>query len=90
MLLKINLGVVKENPATCKGVIEIMKYINRYTPRDVEGKPLPIICHGDQPSVERMIECRIAMSSSALPMDRLEVLIQRPQNFHKRVVLLQV
>ncbi|XP_052217447.1 uncharacterized protein LOC127835183 [Dreissena polymorpha] len=86
----VNLGVVKENPATCKGVIEIMKYLNRYTPRDVEGTPWPIICHGDQLSVERMIECRIAMSSSALPGDRLEGLIPRPQNFHKRIVLLQV
>ncbi|KAH3770683.1 hypothetical protein DPMN_171975 [Dreissena polymorpha] len=90
MFFKVNLGVVKENPATCKRVIEIMKYLNRYTPRDVEGTPWPIICHGDQLSVERMIECRIAMSSSALPGDRLEGLIPRPQNFHKRIVLLQV
>ncbi|KAH3730058.1 hypothetical protein DPMN_056036 [Dreissena polymorpha] len=41
-------------------------------------------------SVERMIECRIAMTSSALPVDRLEGLIPRPQNFHKRIVLLQL
>ncbi|KAH3885934.1 hypothetical protein DPMN_009931 [Dreissena polymorpha] len=53
----INLGVVKENPATCKGVIEIMKYLNRYTPRDVEGKPLPIICHGDQRSNSNVLLC---------------------------------
>ena len=86
----MNLGVVKENPSTCKGVIEIMKYLHRYTPKDGEGKPWPVICHGDQLSVERMVEGKIAMSSSTLPEDRLEGLIPRPQNFHKRVVLLQV
>ncbi|KAH3811256.1 hypothetical protein DPMN_139663 [Dreissena polymorpha] len=44
-----------------------MKYLNRYTPRDVEEKPWPIIGHEDQLSAERMIERRIAMSSSADP-----------------------
>ncbi|XP_060605758.1 uncharacterized protein LOC132758221 [Ruditapes philippinarum] len=84
----VNLGVIKENPSTCKGVIEIMKHLHRYTPKDEDGKPWPVICHGDQLSVERMVEGKIAMSSSTLPEDRQEGLIPRPQNFHKRVILL--
>ncbi|XP_060570794.1 uncharacterized protein LOC132729065 [Ruditapes philippinarum] len=41
----VNLGVIKENPSTCKGVIEIMKNLHRYTPKDEYGKPWPVICH---------------------------------------------
>ncbi|WAQ96277.1 hypothetical protein MAR_028967 [Mya arenaria] len=41
-------------------------------------------------SVERMIEGRITMTSSEQANDCLEGLIPRPQNFHKRVILLQV
>ena len=30
----VNLGVLKENPASCCGVIEIMKYLKQYIPLD--------------------------------------------------------
>jgi hypothetical protein len=58
-----------------------MKYLHHYTPKDEDGKPWPVICHGDQLSVERMVEGKIAMSSSTLPEDRLEGLIQSHRTF---------
>ena len=67
-----------------------MKFLERYVPSDGTGNVWPIICHGDQLSVERMIDGKIAMSSCREASDRLEGLIPRPQNFHKRVILLQV
>ena len=66
-ILQVNLGVVKENPSTCRGVIEIMKYLHQYVPVDCNNVPFQIICHGDQISVERMIDAKLAMAGSELP-----------------------
>ncbi|CAG2244498.1 unnamed protein product [Mytilus edulis] len=84
----VNLGVLKENPASCRGVIEIMKYLKQYIPLDPNAMPIPIICNGDQLSVERMVTGRLAMAVSEAE-DQLVGLIPRPQGFHKRCILLQ-
>ncbi|CAG2248808.1 unnamed protein product [Mytilus edulis] len=86
----VNLGVLKENPASCRGVIEIMKYLKQYIPLDPNAMPIPIICNGDQLSVERMVTGRLAMAVSEEAEDQLVGLIPRPQGFHKRCILLQV
>lgn len=61
----VNLGVIKENPSTCKGVIEIMKELHRYVPATANGDPYQLICHGDQLSIERMIDAKLAMAETS-------------------------
>ncbi|KAK3107416.1 hypothetical protein FSP39_014037, partial [Pinctada imbricata] len=85
----VNLGVIQENPSTCKGTIEILKYLHRYVPQYSDGKPYQTVCSGDQLSVERMIEAKLAMACSEEPSDRLDGLVPRPQGFHKRNIVLQ-
>ncbi|XP_077862864.1 uncharacterized protein LOC144345056 [Saccoglossus kowalevskii] len=82
----VNLGVIQQNPSSGRGVIEIMKILNQYVPR-INGKPFPLICHGDQLSVERMVGGRIAMAASEGVANRLVGLEPRPQEFHKRCIL---
>ena len=85
----MNLGVIQQNPSSGRGVIEIMKNLNQYVPR-INGKPFPLICHGDQLSVERMVDGRISMATSEDVANRLVGLEPRPQEFHKRCILVQV
>lgn len=47
------------------------------------------MCHGDQLSVERMVEAKLSMAFSEDPDDQLTGLIPRPQGFHKRCIILQ-
>jgi hypothetical protein len=41
----VNLGVVKENPSTCKGVIEILKHLHQYVPSTAKADPYQLISH---------------------------------------------
>ncbi|KAK3101689.1 hypothetical protein FSP39_005507 [Pinctada imbricata] len=85
----VNLGVIPENPSTCKGTIQIMKYLNQYIPMYKDGQPFQLLCHGDQLSVERMLDAKLAMACSSSPSDQLAGLVPRPQNFHRRCILMQ-
>nr|XP_022336247.1 uncharacterized protein LOC111132716 [Crassostrea virginica] len=85
----VNLGVIQENPSSAKGTLEIMKYLDKYVPVSQEGRPYPILCHGDQLSVERMIDAKLSMAFSEDEVDQLRGLIPRPQGFHKRCIVLQ-
>ena len=60
----MNLGVVKENPSTCKGVIEILKHLHQSLPSTANGEPYQLISHGDQLSVERSIDAKLAMAGN--------------------------
>ncbi|CAC5414325.1 unnamed protein product [Mytilus coruscus] len=82
----VNLGVLKENPASCRGVIEIMKFLKQYVPLDRNATPVPVVCNGDQLCVERMVTGRLAMAVSEEAEDQLVGLVPRPQGFHKRSV----
>lgn len=64
--LQVNLGVIKENPTTCKGVIEIMKELHRHVPAKANCDPYQLICHGDQLSIERIIDAELAMAGTLL------------------------
>ena len=66
-----------------------MKYLDKYVPVSQEGRPYPILCHGDQLSVERMIDAKLSMAFSEDEADQLRGLIPRPQGFHKRCIVLQ-
>ncbi|XP_070559583.1 uncharacterized protein [Ptychodera flava] len=85
----INLGIIKENPATNNGVVAIMNNLNKYVPQRNPGDPYPILCHGDQSSAERMVEGRHAMADSEDPSDRLIGLVPNCQDFYERCIILQ-
>ncbi|XP_070554960.1 uncharacterized protein [Ptychodera flava] len=85
----VNLGVIQENPSSGKGVYAIMRRLCSYVPLKDDGNPWPIVCHGDQLSVERMLECQASVAASEHLSDRLLGLVPRPQEFHKQCIILQ-
>ena len=87
--LKVPQGIIEENPASAKGVVEIMKHLKRFSPSSGD-KQYPNLCNGDKLSVERMVQARIAMAGSEDPGNRLVGLEPTPQEFHKRCLMLQV
>jgi hypothetical protein len=62
----VNLGVVKENLSTCKGVIEILKHLHQYVPSTAKADPYQLISHGDQLSEERSIDAKEYCEKSVL------------------------
>ena len=62
--LHVHLGVINENPSSGQGVVNILKHLSKYVPDGKEERHGNVICHGDQLSVERMIESRICMALS--------------------------
>lgn len=85
---QVNLGVIQEKPSSARGTLEILKYLHKYVPIGQNGHPYPILCHGDQLSVERMVEAKLSMAFSEDETDQLTGLIPRPQGFHKRWIIL--
>ena len=75
-----------------KGVVQIRKRLNEYvpTPDGPGGYPYVIICHGDQLSVERMVDARFAMADHGVPRYTLKGLEPIPGEFHHRCLTLQV
>ncbi|XP_066264517.1 uncharacterized protein [Branchiostoma lanceolatum] len=84
----VNLGVVAENPSSTEGVIKIMEHLHQFVPES-EGTLCPIMCCGDGLSIERMIHCKRARSNGETAKERLEGLVEGPQEFHKEILLLQ-
>ena len=80
---------VEENPASIAGVTEIMRRLHEYVP-SVNGKLLRIPCHGDGLSCERMADCQRHSSCLDTQLERLEGLVAVPQDFNRRMILLQV
>ena len=66
-----------------------MKYLHKYVPNGQNDDPYPILIHGDQLSVERMVEAKLSMAFSEDQADQLTGLVPRPQGFHKRCFILQ-
>lgn len=66
-----------------------MKYLHKYVPTAQDGRPYPILCHGNQLSVEKMVDPKLSMAFSENEADQLKGLIPRPQGFHKRCIVLQ-
>lgn len=69
---QVNLGVIQENPSSARGTLEIL---NKHVPIGQNGLPYPILCHGDQLSVERMVETKLSMAFSEDETDQLTGLI---------------
>ena len=87
---QVNLGTKDANPSSLEGVIEIMSWLQQLTPRCPDGKYKVMPCHGDQLSVERMVDAQKARSCEVTDTDRLLGLVPCPQEFHHRGITLQV
>lgn len=83
---------MKADPASAKGVVQILKRLKEYIPlpEGDEGEPYIIPCHGDQLSCERMVDARFAMGTHDIPANRLKGLEPVPGEFHHRCLTLQV
>ena len=66
-----------------------MRRLHDYVPC-IDGKLKAVPCHGDGLSVERMNDCQRHSSCLDTPTERLEGLVAVPQDFHRRMILLQV
>ena len=89
MTPQVTLGVMEENTSTVLGVANILRHLHNYVPKS--GDDVHIIpCHGDGLSVERMRDAVKHNSGADSPAGRLEGIVPVPQEFHKRMILLQV
>ena len=87
--MQVNIGVLEANPSSTEGVSRIMRFLHKYVPTK-DGEVSPIVCHGDGLSVERMCDSQRHNAGGSTPTERLEGLVAAPQEFHKRMILLQV
>ena len=77
------------NPSTVGGVSEILRELHKCVP-SVDGKLHTTPCHGDGLSVERMCDALRHNAGGETAFERLEGIVPVPQEFHKRMLLLQV
>ena len=91
-MFQVNLGVIEADPSSTKGVVQIMKHLNQYVayPHGNKEDPHALLVEADQLSVERMVGVRVAMADHDLPKNTLRGLEPSPQEFHHRVIALQV
>ena len=80
---------METNPSSLHGVIEIMEELHKHVPI-IDGKPFPVLCCGDGLSMERMADAHHSRVTHETPEERLEGLVEAPQDFHKEMLLLQV
>ena len=88
-LFQVNLGTIDVNPSSTQGVITIMDTLHQYVPTHGDNI-LPIPIHGDGLSIERMRDAKAARAASLNAAGRFEGLEPVPQEFHRRVLLMQV
>lgn len=87
----INLGAIDANPASTAGVIDVMTHLHQYVPAGAQEQSVrKVICNGDQLSVERMTHSKRGRIRGPGPRQRLEGLVETPQEFHKEGIMLQV
>lgn len=88
---QVSIGIIDENPSTIAGTIAIMEVLHNYVPSTPDYLLfIPIPCHGDQLSVERERDGKRSRAANATGWERLEGLIETPQEFHKDAILYQV
>ena len=81
--------MISENPSSTAGVTQIVKTLMNHCPVN-DDKLAQIACHGDGLSVERMLDCQKHNATGETSFDRLEGVLPVPQDFHKRIILMQV
>ena len=56
----------------------------------VDGEPRAVVCHVDATAHQRMVSAKGAVRGLPTKLQRLEGLIPNPQEFHKRMLTVQV
>ena len=59
-------------------------------PQDAEGHACQMVCFGDGLTAEKVLSSQRARKNGTSMMDRLGALFPAAQDWHKRVLLLQV
>ena len=86
----INCDPVFCDPSSTPGAITVMRQLISTACPEVNGKKLTLACHGDQMSVERMMNAQQNMIHARNNKDRLQSLCPSPQEFHKEGIIFQV
>lgn len=86
---QFNIGIMEENPSTVQGVVNILENLHTYVPASGD-QVHTLICWGDGLSCERHVDAQNARANAATKTDRLQGLEPSPQEFHKRMLLMQV
>ncbi len=68
-MLQINVGVIQENPASTAGAIRILDKLHEYVPIRSDGSLYTVLCHGDELTVERQRDAKLARACSASVSD---------------------
>lgn len=89
-IFQFNIGVLDENPSSTAGVINIIEQLHKYVPKKADGSPFKLITWGDGLSCERHVDAQNARANGADPFAKLQGLEPGPQEFHKRMILMQV
>ncbi|CAC5393732.1 unnamed protein product [Mytilus coruscus] len=84
----INLGIIQENPSSTAGTIAILQKLHTYVPIS-NAKLNTCVVYGDGLTCERHNDAHNARAGGRTAEDRLEGLEPCPQEFHKRMLLLQ-
>ena len=90
MIIQISLGVMHENPSSTQGVIRILEGLQKYVPQIDSNNTYPMVVWGDGLSCERTNDAQFARVNGATPTSRLESFQPAAQEFHKRMINLQV
>jgi len=86
---QFNIGVLDENPSTIAGVVNILDHLHQYVPTD--GRQVyTILTWGDGLSCESHTDAQNSRANAETPLARLEGLEPAAQEFHKRMILMQV
>ena len=88
-MVKVPLGVLEENTSSIGGVSNILRHLHKYVPSEA-GQLRPVPCHGDGLAVERMHDAAKHNSCGETSTARLEGIVPVPQEFHRRMLLLEV
>lgn len=86
---QVNIGLVDANPSSTAGAITILQAFQAYQPVK-EETICPLCIYGDGLSCERHCDAQLAVSNGETATDRLEGLNPCAQEFHKRMLRLQV
>ncbi|XP_038045923.1 uncharacterized protein LOC119720343 [Patiria miniata] len=84
-----SLGVIDRNPYSTPGSVRIGESLHQFVPSYGDESLYPIVCFGDGLSVMKMFDAKCAKANGVSAADRLEGLVQCPQDFHRRGVLLE-
>ena len=67
-----------------------MRHLQEYVPQGPSGSLYHLICHVDGGAHERMVDAQRESRGKRSRLGRLQGLVPNPQEFHKRMLLMEV